>query len=322
MIDGGAARPLDAPARCRRCGAIQESVPEGKSLCPACDRRLRLARPPVPRGPVGLCEHHPDRPVTGVCAACGAFTCVTCDVSLRGIRYCERCREEQARRIQVPIPWDERRIIGWGRAWWRTTAAITTRPGEFFSHMDPRGSLGSAVLFGLIGVLLANSFAILIMLLETGVMGVLMGVTSAFASGQPPQGGGPHPVLIVVGMTLYMLALTMMLPLSGMIGYTVMTSLMHGTLRLFGAGGEHGLRATIKVACYAMGTGWVGIVPYMGQMIQPFWWTGLMVLGTARVHDCSTTRSLSILIPMGAACVAPIAAYVVFFVVGIVLGFL
>jgi hypothetical protein len=60
----------------------------------------------------------------------------------------------------------------------------------------------------------------------------------------------------------------------------------------------------------------------MGQMVQPFWWTGLMVIGTAKVHDCSTTRSLSILIPMAVMCIAPVAAYILVIVVGLIVGWL
>lgn len=296
------------PDRCALCGGAQDPQLIGAPFCGVCGQKLRLARPPVTRGPAGWCNDHPDQPLSGVCARCGAYTCVSCEVSIRGIRYCDECQETLADQITAPIPWEDRAQIGRLKAWWRTTVAITTRPARFFDRMEPTSNLGGAALYGLVGTALTLSAQTVIMVVMMGGMGVLF-VVIGLASSSANQ-SGPPPALMGLGMFGYTLVLVLGSYVTVALGYLTITCLQHLTLRIFGAGREHGLAATLKVACYALGTGWCGLVPYMGQWLHPFWWTALMVVGTAKVHRCSYTRSLSVIIPTVMVCVAPIAAYV------------
>ncbi len=302
----------DGGPRCFHCGAVQAD-PEARR-CAECNQHLRLAAPPVARGPAGWCAEHPDRPVTGVCSRCGTFTCTACDVSVRGVRLCRSCRDDLAVRLTAPVPFEERRAIGWLQGWWRTTAEITARPARFFDAMEPTRDLGSALLYGGIGATLTSSWQILFGLMYVA-MGILVGGVGLFAPSGPPS-SGPHPALIGLGFVSGMgMAVIVLAPLMTLLGYLLMACLQHGTLRLFGAGGELGLVATLKIGLYALGTGWCGLVPYVGQWLHPFWWTGLMVVGISKVHGCSPTRALSVLIPVGIVCIAPVVAYVAFFFV-------
>jgi len=320
VTEGSAAQQLEpGDRRCFHCGAPQPD-PEVER-CGECKLRLRLAPVPVERGPAGWCRQHPEAPITGVCSHCGAFTCVQCDVAVRGVRLCQRCRDDLAERLTTPVPWEERRSIGRWQGWWRTTSDITAHPLQFFDRMEPSTDLGSALIYGGIGATLTASWQILFGLLYV-VIGIVIAGVAVFAPSGHPQ-SGPNPALLGMGVISGMgLAMMVLAPVFTLLGYVVMACLQHLSLRIVGAGKEHGLTATLKIALYALGTGWVGLMPYMGQWMHPFWWTGLMVVGAARVHRCSTTRALAVLIPVLLVCIAPMVAYIMFLFVMIIAGIL
>jgi hypothetical protein len=302
-----AATPLtERLPRCRACGAVQASPPAPKGRCKECRALLRVAADPIPRGPSGWCAHHPDNQVTGVCIRCGAFTCVHCEVSVRGIRYCEDCREELALQLAAPVAWEERKTIGSMVAWWRTTAEVTARPAQFFERMEPRGDLSAALGYGLAGSALQWSWQILLMglyVLFIGVIGLIIAIAAS------AQSSSPGPGLAMMGVFAGMIVLLLATPGLNLAFVLVLAAFQHLALRLVGAGGEHGIGATLKIACYAMGVGWSGLIPYMGQMALPVWWAILMVVGTHKVHQCSVTRSLATLVPFVILFLSPIVAY-------------
>ena len=112
--------------------------------------------------------------------------------------------------------------------------------------------------------------------------------------------------------------------IAAFVGSTMASCLMHGALRLIGEGREHGLRATVRISCYAMGTGWIGLVPQMGMIAHLTWWTGMMVFGCAKVHRIESPRSAVVLAPLALLIGATMLAYMVvmmsFVVVAEVLG--
>lgn len=308
----GAMPPPPALSGVRRCGNCGSPLPPGFPQgygCPTCRRRVLYAPIPTPRGPAGWCRHHPRRPVTGVCGVCGVFTCVECEVSVRGLRYCEPCRIEYARHLAAPVAWEERREIGRIRAWWRTTVDVTARPHLMYEAMPPRGELGSAMSYGLIGSFMQSSTQLMFLAMYVVILG-LVGIAMV-ASGSGSDGW------IMLGVAGAMLFAVLLTPVIALFSFLLLAAFQHLALLLVGAG-KGGLEATLKVACYAMGTGWVGVIPYFGAMIQPFWWTVLMVIGVGKVHRCSTTKSLVVLVPMVIACVAPVMAYVLVIVIAAV----
>ena len=294
-------------ARCSSCGAPQPTLLPPKGRCVACRAPLRLAAEPIPRGPEGWCPHHPDSQVTGICSSCGEFTCLQCEVSVRGIRYCSDCQELLAQQLTAPVAWEERRAIGRMVAWWRTTADITARPGAFFERMEPTGDFSSAFIYGLMGSTLQWTWQIMLMGLYMVVLGVI-GVAVAIAASA--QNSSPGPGLAIIGVFAGLLFMLLMTPGLNLLFVLVVAAFQHLALRLAGAGGEHGIGATLKIACYAMGVGWTGLVPYMGQMALPVWWAILMVVGTHKVHECSLTRSLATLVPFLIMFLSPIIAYI------------
>jgi hypothetical protein len=300
-----------AVRRCLECGAVQTDDASEGGRCPECRAMLRLAPVAIARGPAGWCPHHPDRPITGVCAGCGAFTCTACDVPVRGIRYCESCRSHLRRTLVAPVAWEERRTIGRPRSWWRTTAGVISRPDTFFDQLDPNRDVAAAMGYALVGALLHRSLWMGQSLL-TGGWVLIQGVVAALTS----SGGGSGPGSSAVAMLLQpagaagaYLVLSLLAPLATFGMFLAVASLQHLALRIVGAGQEHGFPGTLKVACYSLGgTGWMGFLPVIGPLLQAVWWTVLMVLGTARVHQRSTTRTLVVVLPMALFCGAPIAA--------------
>jgi len=307
--------PSRAP-RCRQCGAELPAGYEDRKLCGECRAPIRLAPQPVPRGPTGWCADHPQARVTGVCNACGAFTCVLCEISVRGLRYCKRCREQLALRLAAPVAWEERNAIGRISAWWKTTADITARPGAFFDRMDPTGDMSAALQYALIGSSMQWLWQILLMGLYVGmfvVMAIIMVIAGAAA-----QSGSAGPGLVMLAVAGAFLLCTLATPVFNLVFVIILATVQHGCLRLVGAGGEQGLTATLKVACYSMAPGWTGLIPYFGQMAVPVWWAILMVVGTAKVHRCSVTRSLATLVPFLVMFISPIVAYAALMVVAMV----
>lgn len=300
-----------AVRRCLECGAVQPDETRVGGRCSECRAMLRLAPEAVARGPAGWCPHHPEHPVTGVCAGCGAFTCTACDVPVRGIRYCESCRSRLRRTLVAPVAWEERRTIGRPRSWWRTTVGVISRPDTFFDQLYPTRDITAALGYALVGALLHRSLWMGQSLL-TGGWVLIEGVITALASSGAGSGPGSststmlqHPAAAAGAHA----GLALLAPLATFGLFLAVASLQHLALRFVGAGREHGFPGTLKVACYALGgTGWMGLVPLIGPLVQAVWWTVLMVLGTARVHRRSTTRTLVVVLPVALFCGAPIAA--------------
>lgn len=292
--------------RCAHCGGELPSAE--MEHCDDCGHVVQLAPRPVARGPAGWCAHHPDEAITGVCARCGRFTCLRCEVSVQGVRYCEVCRDAERPTFTAPVAWEERGNVGVLRGWWRTTAAITGRPAVFFEQLSTEGGMGPALTYGLLGAsLLMLSNAALAIL---GTAGNVMMMAGPLI--QASQGGAVDTQFLI---SLLVLSTTRLLgvlvsPLATLTLYLIVAVMQHGLLRLVDAGHERGIGATLKIACYAMGVGWLcGLVPTVGPAVLfPVWWTVLMVVGTARVHRRSTTRTLVVVVPTLALCLAPVAA--------------
>jgi hypothetical protein len=293
-------------ARCAHCGGELPSA--DVEHCDDCGHVAQLAPQPIPRGPTGWCSHHPDEAITGVCARCGQFTCGLCEVSVQGVRYCESCRDAERPTFTAPVAWEERGNVGVLRGWWRTTAAITARPAVFFEQLSTEGGMGPALVYGLLGAtLLMLSNAALAILGTAGNIAMLAG--PAFQASQGSSVDTQFLVSVVV-MSATRLLGVLVSPLATLTLYLIVAVMQHGLLRLVDAGYERGIGATLKIACYAMGVGWLcGLVPTAGPLLLfPVWWTVLMVVGTSRVHRRSTTRTLVVVVPTLALCLAPVAA--------------
>lgn len=303
-------------ARCAFCGG--ELATAAAEHCADCGHTVQLAPEPVARGPAGWCEHHPDQPVTGVCARCGGFTCLVCEVSVQGVRYCADCRDAERPTFTAPVAWEERGNVGLLRGWWRTTAAVTVRPAVFFEQLATEGGMGPALTYGLIGAMLLG--------LSNTVL-TIFGAVASLAIIVPPliqglQSGTMDTQMLIVSLVAATSRALMVLvaPFVTLTLYLTVAILQHLCLRLVDAGAERGIGATLKVACYAMGVGWIGgLLPYFGPLLVfPIWWTILMVVGTSRVHRRSSTRTLVVLMPTLMLCLAPMAACFVSALLGMI----
>jgi len=239
--------------------------------------------------------------VTGVCASCGRFTCTACDVSVTGLRYCVDCRVRQRRSFTAPVAWEERREIGRWQAWYRTTSQVTSQPNAFFERLEPGGGLRGVTTFALVGALLLNSgqLALSAVKLVVSTMALLV---------QPALHGmssfDTRLAVYLAARLLYLLTS----PLLVLLLFLAVACVMHVALRLVGAGAEQGIEATIKVAMYGFALGWLGVLPWLGLAVFPVWWTVVMVIGTARVHRRSTTRTAVVVVPALLLFFAPVAS--------------
>ena len=234
------------------------------------------------------------------------------------MRYCAQCRDAERPTFTAPVAWEERGNVGLLRGWWRTTAAVTTRPAVFFEQLSTDGGMGPALTFGLIGAaLLGVSNTALALLAFVGNIAVV----GPYAI-QGLQSGNWDVQLIIATVVAATTRVLMVLlaPFVTLALYLTVAVLQHLCLRMVDAGAERGIGATLKVACYAMGVGWVGgLFPYFGPLLVfPVWWTILMVVGTSRVHRRSSTRTLVVLMPTMMLCLAPMAACFVSALLGIV----
>jgi len=237
-----------------------------------------------------------------VCARCGAFTCTTCEVSVQGVRYCDACRAREVQTFTAPIAWEERQHLGRLRAWWRTTAAVTSSPARFFERMGGEGLLGPLA-FALSGAVLHQTVYVF-----RTCLGMAVGAFSYATLGLPMGAPDWKMLALLAGTYLSKLLLALVSPLLVLGLYLLVALCQHLALRLVDAGEERGATATLQVACYAFGVGWIGLVPAVGPLAFAVWWTTLMVVGTSRVHRRSPTRTLVVTIPSAMLVAAPFAA--------------
>jgi hypothetical protein len=191
------------------------------------------------------------------------FTCVECEVSIRGVRYCDDCRELHARHLAAPVPWEERREIGRFRAWWRTTVEVTARPHLLFEHMRPHGDLGSAISYGLVGCTLQSSTQQLFLALYVvAILAVGIAVALSGASGTD--------AMVILGIGLGLIAMMVATPLLVFCSFMVLASMQHLALRLVGAG-QNGLNTigTAKAHRCSPTKALVTLVPVLLACVAP-----------------------------------------------------
>ena len=162
-----------------------------------------------------------------------------------------------------------------------TTRDVLFSPQRYFDELPPDGPLGAPVLYFLI----CSSI--------TAVISVVAGFTFfAVPVGIAVATGSLDAGLLIRVLTIFVFASLVILPALFVGGFFASVLILHAFIRLIAGRDQKGLRATLRVSCYAVGaTVAVAWIPLAG-ILAVFYCFYLHTIGLKRVHRISTSRSL------------------------------
>ncbi len=242
--------------------------------------------------PAKLCAVHRETEAIGACPRCGNFVCGAC-VEGRANLMCASCVAKTGELERQPTAWERRDELGAPTALWLTWKESMFAPDPFFKKLKPDGSMGDAVLYAFMMMVLA--FVPNFMQQALSAEQTLKSFRMLFRGAEWLEG---------VTWWQYSLGVTVV----GIVLFPVFFALGSAAWHVFGlmwgasAGGWSG---TVRVMGYSYGVMAAMIVPYVGPLLTLYWFA-LLVIGVARVHRVSVLRAL------GAALVTPLAASMCF----------
>jgi ribosomal protein S27E len=284
-------------ARCPSCGkllAFSESHAGKVVKCPSCGKVLRLPGPGAggPTAPAGAkaqvsmpAPGPPSMPAdVGPAQAAGDFkACKWCGEQIReGAIKCRFCGEMQEGSDpeapgSIPVPWDQRSSIGVVSSFISTVRQACLEPDAFFRGLDPKGSAGSAFLFGCI----------------CAAIGAIIGATLN-ALIMTAMGGASHPRSFhLPGMTgvAAVIAAIVFVP----IGTILRMLFIHLCVMIFGAN-RSGLTGTIRGIGYSQAPMLINAIPYVGGLVAWVWTIVLSVYALREVHGMTTGKAILIML--------------------------
>ncbi len=201
-------------------------------------------------------------------------------------------------------PWDERERLGLLTALVDTVRLVLGHPGEFFRRMPVTGGLGPPLLFGVLVGWLGVVAASLYQAIFRSIVGSSLG-----AFGDRPELAALQSF---VGSWAGFIAQVVFGGVFVAIGVFVSAAILHVMLLLL-AGATHGFEATFRVVCFVQATSLVLIVPFCGQIVQPFWSLVLGIIGLAAAHRIGHGKAAAaVLLPLLLFCCCCLGALAVF----------
>jgi hypothetical protein len=178
-----------------------------------------------------------------------------------------------------PIPWERVESLGVGRALFATVNRLFTSPSTLFAAVRRQGTVGRALLFGLV----AGSIG---MLFESFWGIVLAGSLEGFLE------------LQAYGETASYAQNLVFAPLITFVEISIVAGYAH--LMLFLSRLPRGnFGRTFMVAAYAQAAGLLSIIPFLGGVIGTVAFVYLLGIGLGRVHETSAVRALlSLVLPL------------------------
>ncbi|NTX37248.1 MULTISPECIES: YIP1 family protein [unclassified Myxococcus] len=272
------------------CPFCQASFAPGAQRCPACGASLLVA--PPADSDVAVCAIHPEWMSFHACTRCGAFACSQClREGPRGELVCARCHE---RSPHEPLPWDQREELGWAKAFWKTCVEVMLRPGVTFGRMSPEGSVGSSLLFALltafVGYFVTSLFYFAVLLV------VPYENLASRAMGEP----GPSFFRGLV--VFFFFGWVVVMPVLSMVITVVASALDHVVLRL--AGAPSTFAATLRGHALSQGVYLLGLVPFCGMYVMPFWSAGVRVAAYQKLYRVGWGQAAlgALLVPVLSCC--------------------
>lgn len=252
------------------CPFCQAPFAPGARRCAACGASLLVAPPSDSQ--VAVCAIHPEWMSFHACTRCGAFACSEClREGPHGELVCARCHE---RSPYSPLAWDQRAELGWAKAFWTTCVDVMLRPGATFGRMSPEGSVGSSLFFALLTAL-AGYFVTT--LLYFAVL-LVVPYENLASRGLDEPGPGFFRGAVVFFFFLWMV----LMPLFS-VGITVVASALdHVVLRM--AGAPSTFTATLRGHALSQGVYLIGLVPFCGMYVMPFWSAGARVAAYQKLY--------------------------------------
>ena len=184
-----------------------------------------------------------------------------------------------------------------------TTRDVLLSPRRFFDELPPDGPLWPPVLYFLICYLATT----LISLVATAALFAVPAILVAAAN--PSEARAATSGLLFFFVVFVLLALAFFVLVAVLFFASV--PLQHACVFLIAGRNQRGLRATLRLSCYAVGApialGWIPIVGFLAA----FYCFYLYTTALRRVHGLSTSKTLgAILIPLAISLV--LAAFGIF----------
>jgi hypothetical protein len=187
-------------------------------------------------------------------------------------------------------PWERRSELGPLTAFVTTLGGVLAHPRSFFERLDPRGPVGSALVFWALTTLPPL---------------VVSGAGSHDFLERLPALLEVDPSVIPFHFPLWMFVVVLPLLQCGSLFGAVL--LIHGMLALLG-GATGGLRGTLRAAGYGAAPALVSLVPLVGGLVAGLWVGILQYYALFWVHRCGHGRLLlAYLLPAILAVVAGLA---------------
>ncbi len=235
-----------------------------------------------------FCATHPHLPSSGTCSHCGDFGCGDCLGTLQGQLVCRTC--VTSGRVQVGLtPFDRRSELGIVRATWQTLIGVGIHPVQFFTEMDPKGRVGSALGFLALVTVPAGVIAgILNHMTNLALSGLMEGmIQDVYGPPGTPMGdlmaGLYQPSLVgtIIGVVMFPIQIIFCAMITGL--------LVHLGLVILG-GASKGVEATIKVSIYSYGLMFWVVVPMIGGL-SLLWSVIVIGIGVTWVHRTDGWKS-------------------------------
>lgn len=236
------------------------------------------------------CAAHVRAVATTTCRGCALFLCAECSASAGDEPRCLRCRG-----AGHPVPWEDP-TLGAAKGFWRTLRALTGVT-TFFAQLPWTGGLRAPLTFAAVATTIGALGAGLMLALQSGVMGVVLGVMRRSFMSAAPDASSRELVELLFSTigTLQQFALRYTIfeigssPVLAPVQLLIMGALTHGVARLLGGRGT--FEATVRAMGYAAGANVLRVVPLMGNPLAAL--AGLLLVAVAlrRAHGVSPGRA-------------------------------
>lgn len=229
-----------------------------------------------------MCAVHPEIDATFVCSRCGSFGCEGCAFSR--IEKREVCNACAAKGLGKPVPWEQRKELGFFRAFWQTVKLASRSPTAFFRTPATDASLFMPVLHGT----LSYSVGLVLTYVVLG-LGAMVSGGAVAALGDDQMYGPLAGFLGAYGCGLVGMApIGAILSIPGTVFSTVVAAgLSHATLAIFGKS-KASFEDTLRAVSYANAPYVWAWIPLVGGLISYVWMIWISVIAVRETHRCGT----------------------------------
>ena len=226
--------------------------------------------------PGAVCAVHPERSARLVCTRCGSYGCEACAFSAVAGR--EICRTCAAQGLAEPLPWEQRKELGWWRAYWRTTQLVMLEPTRTFRTPSTENGITGSILFGALAYTLGQAIVLLLVL----AMFLMMGIGVAATADEPALGA------IFAGYGLCLVPFTLLqAPVYALLGILMSGGLAHVTLVVFKQATAK-FDQSLRAVAYANAPHLLAVL----SCVAPFWVIAAETIALRELHRCSTGSAL------------------------------